>query len=304
MKRISLAALLLAPTLAAAAKYDPGSDRAALRSAATSCHTSMVDATGLPLEMDKVPAITKGVDESLRLAKVAADTAAALDAAAIKRCAEMAAGAATLDRRIKDAEGPVAAARKRANAFAAELAEDKKKIKELPEPEREKYPPRVAKADAALASAEEALRPAEDAVAALGQRALEMKDALRRSRAPLAEISAASTATVVNADNLPAPAAEFKNRLADLGKEPREQSRARAQQKIAPARDASLLIFQAADRACNRADDLRRASSAYDDAASAFEKALPVATPTPASPFLDAAQKALTQLSELLKTSK
>jgi len=297
--------MILLPVLlalnAAAAKYDPSADRAALRSAATSCHATMVDATGLPLETDKVPAIMKGVDESLRLARTAAGAAAALDAAAVKRVAEMAAGEAALERRIKDAAGPVAAARKRTDAYAAELAKDKQKIETLPDSEREKYPPRVAKGDAALASAEGALRPAEDAVAVMGQRALEMKAAVRQSRKPLAEVSAASSSTVTLAGELPAPASEFKNRLAELGQEPREVSRTRAQQKIEPARGASLLVFQAADRACNRADDVRRASSAYDDAASAFEEALPKATPAPAAPFLDAAQKALEQLRELLK---
>lgn len=128
-----------------------------------------------------------------------------------------------------------------------------------------------------------------------------MKAALRQSRRPLAEVIAASSATVTLAGELPAPASEFKSLLAELGKEPREVSRARVQQKIEPARGASLLLFQTADRACNRADDLRRASSAYDAAANVFEKALPAATPAPAAPFLDAAQKALAQLRELLK---
>lgn len=80
-----LAAVLLVPVSAFAARYDPAAGRAALRAAATACHATMVDATGLPLEPEKVAAITKGVDESLRLAKVAADAVAALDAAAVRR---------------------------------------------------------------------------------------------------------------------------------------------------------------------------------------------------------------------------
>lgn len=301
--RLAPLALLLVPALALAARYDPGADRAALRQAATVCHATIVDATGLPLETEKVPTIIKGLDEGLRLAASAAEYAAALDTAARARSTEMATGTDSLERRIKDPAEAVAKERKRTDRDAAELAEFKKKIDKLSDEDQKKYLPRVAKAERALAAAEEALHPAEGAVAAMKQRSLETRAAVRLGQKSLAEVSAADTDTVRFAAKLPEPVAQFKERLATLDVIPRETSRTRAQQKIGPTRDASLVLFQAADRACNRADDFRHASTSYDDAANAFETALPAADPSVTKPFLVDAEKMLDLIRELLKKS-
>lgn len=300
---VATAALFLLAAPLHAARYDPAADRAALRQAATSCHATIVDASGLALETEKVPAIVKGLDEGLRLAQAAAAAARALDAAAHARAKEMTAGTDSLDARLNKLTDPLATERRRADKGAAELSEFKNRIEKLPEEERKKFAPRVAKAAAALTSGSEALRPAEAALRGMSQRALEMKAALRQLDKPLDEVSAASSATIAGADGLTGPAAQVKERLAALNEPPLEASRARAQEKIGLLRGASLLLFQAADRACNRADDIRRVSAAYDDAAIAFEKAEPVASPAEAMPLLDAAEKALTQIRELLKHS-
>lgn len=292
---------LLLALNASAATYDPSADRAALRQAATGCHAAIVDATGLPLEPEKVPSIVKGLDEGLRLGRAAADTAGGLDAAARTRAKDMKAATDSLDRRLKESSAPVAAERRRIDAGIAGLKEFKTKIEKLPDEDQKKFAPRVAKADASLKSAAEALGPAEAAVLVMGQRVLEMKAALRQGGKALEEVSSASTGTVLAAGELADPVAELKRRLSDVGKPPVETSRARVQEVIEPARGASLRLFQAADRACNRADDFRRASSAHADASEAFEKSLSSANPAPAKPFLEEADKMLTLIRELLE---
>lgn len=300
MRRPLVLAVLLAPSLAAA-RYDPSPDRAVLRQTATACHATIVDATGLPLEKEKVPDIVKGLDEGLRLSRVASDTAASLDAAARARAKEMSAATDKLDRRLKDFSEPVAAQRKRREDDASELSDDKRKIEKLPEEEREKYKPRVAKAEESLKAADEALGRPEVAVLTLGQRALEMKGARKQGLKALEEVSAASTDTINAAAVLPAPVAAVKEKLAVVGQPPVEEARTRAREKIEVARGASLAMFQAADRACNRADDLHRWSSAFDDASEAFEKTWPATNPSSAKGLLDEAETTLTAIRELLK---
>ena len=300
MTRILLLAVLLAPSLAAA-RYDPSTDRATLRQTATACHATIVDATGLPLEKEKVPDIIKGLDEGLRLSRLASDTASSLDAAAKARAKEMSAVTDGLDRRLKGLTEPVAAQRKRYEDDASELSDYKQKIEKLPEEDREKYKPRVAKAEESLKAANEALGRPEGASLTLGQRALEMKRARKQGLKALDEVSAASTDTVNAAGGLPAPAAAVKEKLAVLDQPPVETARARAREKIELARAASLALFQAADRACNRADDLRRWSSDFADASEAFEATWPATNPSSAKGFLDEAETTLTLIRELLK---
>jgi hypothetical protein len=71
MMRFLTAAILLAPALALAARYDPGADRVALRQAATLCYSTVVDASGLALEPEKAKAISAGLDERLRWRRLA-----------------------------------------------------------------------------------------------------------------------------------------------------------------------------------------------------------------------------------------
>ena len=304
MTRAVLAAVLLAPAPALAARYDPDADRAALRQAATASRAAIVAATGLALEPEKASAIAAGIDEGLRQARLAAAAARSLDAAARQREAAMAADVkdAALDSKVKEAAAPVAAERLRWERASAEGADLRKKVEALPEDERKKLLPLVAKAERALDSAAGALRPLEEALKAAGERGLEMKAVRAKAAAPLVEVSSGAAGAIFRAEQLGAPAAEAKARLASLGEEPRAVSRSRAWEKLEPLRDAARLLFEAADRACNRADDFRRRSASFDAASEAFGKALSSAKAGPgaAKAALDEAQQELAKVRERL----
>jgi hypothetical protein len=304
---LMLAAVLLAPAPALAARYDPDADRAALRQAATLAHSTVVDATGRALEPEQVPTITAGLDEGLRQARLASDTARLLDAAAAKRAAEMEAGVKTSsDPKIKELTEPIEAERHRWERLSNEHEELKKKVDVLPDEEKKKLLPLLAKAANALGSAADALRPFESSIKLMSEQALEMKEARQDSLGPLVEISSAASGVIAHAEDLPAPMAEAKARLGALGLEPRNVARSRAWEKLELLRGITSTLFQAADQACNRADGFRRRSAAYERAYGAFEKARQAASsgPAGAKPLLDEAHKALAQVRERLEKPK
>lgn len=290
-----LAALLLFAAPALAARYDPSFDRAALRQAATLANSAVVDASGLSLEPEKVPAITAGLEEGLRQARLAADAARSLDAAARQRGAalESASKDPVLARRVKEAADPVAAERARLAPLSSEQADLTRKVDAAPEETQKKLRPLLAKADAGLRSASDALRPLEAALKAMEEQALAMKEIQRDSRGPLLEISSAAAGTILRAEDLPTALAEAKSRLALLGAEPRAAARGRAWEKLDILRGITRALFQDADRACNRAEELRGIASDHDRAAEGFEKARGTAAAGPAgvASFLDEAQK-------------
>lgn len=289
---------LLLPAAPAFARYDPDADRFALRRAATACTTTVVDATGLALLPEKVPAIMAGLGEGARQASLASSAARSLDDGAQRRAKEMEAGAGAAERKAKDLAEPVAAERLRADKLSAELDGLERRIDALPVEERDKLKPLAARAAAALGSAGDALRPAEEAAKALAGLALDMKAVRREGLRPLGELAAGAAATIERAGESPRATAEAEATLASLGDAP---ARARAWEKLEVVRGVSRLLFEAADRACNRADDFRRVSAAYDDAANAFERARPSASPADARARFDEAQKMLAQIRERLK---
>jgi hypothetical protein len=305
--RVMLAAVLLAPSPALAARYDPDAARAALRQAATLSHSTVVDASGRALEPEQAPAITAGLDEGLRLAQLASVTARSLDAAAQKRAAEMDAGVkASSELKIKELSDPIAAERLRWERLSNEHEELKQKVDALPDEEKKKLLPLLAKAANALGSAADALRPLESSIKIMSEQALEMKEAHQDSLGPLVEISSAVSGVIAHAEDLPAPLAEAKTRLGALGQEPRNVARSRAWEKLELLRGITSSLFQAADRACNRADDLRRRSASYERASGAFEKARQAASSGPAGTkaLLDEARKTLAQVRERLEKPK
>ncbi len=298
------AVLLLAPSLARASRYDPDADRSALRQAAAASHAAVIDATGLPLLPEKVPAIAAGLDEGLRQAGVASEAARSLSAGAQKRAAETAAGVkAGSERRLKDLSDPVAAERVRWDRLSSEQRDLKTKVDELSGDEKKKLLALLAKASDALRDAADGLRPLEEAVRIMGEQALEMKAAHQGGLGPLVEASSAAAAAIGHAESLPAPLAEAKARLAALGSEPREVARKRAWEALEPLRNDARLLYEAADRACNRADDFRRYSVAYGRAFDAFERARAAAGagPVEAGSRLDEAEKLLERVRERLK---
>lgn len=299
---IALAAL--AASSASAARYDPDADRFALRQSATLCYSTTVDATGLPLAPEKVPAITAGLDEGLRLSRLASDAARSLDAGAKRRGGELDAGVkASSEAKIKELSDPIAAERVRWRKLSADREDLKKKVDALSEEERKPLQPLLEKAADALQSTSEALKPLEDSVKIMGEQALALKAIRQEALGPLDEVAGNAAAVSLRADELPAPLAEAKARLGALGQEPRDAARSRAWEKLELLRGVTRLLFEAADRACNRADDLRRVSAPYQEAADAFDAARRTAGagPAAAKPLLDEAQKTLARVRERLK---
>lgn len=299
-----LCASLLASAPARAARYDPDFDRAALRQAATVAHSTVVEATGRALEPDQAAAIAAGLDEGLRLARLASAAAASLDGAARRRDLEMEA-AVKASSGAKDQAEAVSAESARARALGAEQSELREQVRTLPDDERKKkLAALLDKASDGLAAASDALRPLEAAHAAMGERALEMKEARSAARGPLVEISSAAAGVITRAEELPPGMAEAKSRLAALGAEPRDAARARAWEKLEPLRDVSRLLFQAADAAGNRADDFRRRSASFDKEHEAFARARAAASAGPgaAKALLDEARRTLTAVRERLKS--
>lgn len=299
------AAILLAPACARAARYDPDFDRAALRQAATLSHSTTVDASGLALEPEKATAIAAGLDEGLRQAGLAAGAARSLDAAARRRGTEIESAAkdSALDRRLKELREPAAAELERKRRLASALNELKERVGKLPEEERKKIEPLLDKAEAALRSADAAAAPLEGALDVMAQRGRELRSLRRDSLLPLVEISSAAANVIRSAEELPAAVAQAKALLDALGQEPRAAARTRAWERLDLLRGATRLLFQDADRACNRAYDLRRLSSDFEDASEAFEAARKAAAPVPdaVKAFLNQAEKALREARDRLK---
>lgn len=301
----SLVIIFLAPHIASASRYDPDSDRAALRQAASLSHSTIVDATGLALVPEKVPAITAGLDEGLRQAQLAADSARSLDAAAQKRGAEMTAGAdpSTLDRKLKELLEPLAAERLRWERLNAEQEDLKDKVDRLPDEEKKKLLPLLSKASRALSAAADALRPLEESAKIAAEQTLEMKAARQESLGPLIEISSTTSGVIRQADDMPETLSEAKSRLGVLGQEPRNVARSRAWEKLALLRDITRQLFEAADRACNRADSFRRRSADFEKSSAEFEARLAAGSGLAgAKSLLDEAHKALTSVRERLKS--
>jgi len=263
--------LLLAPSLASAARYDPDADRAALRQSATLCYSTIVDASGLALEPEKARTIAAGLDEGLRLAGAAAVAARSLGAAAKRRGEEIETSAKTIERALKETSDPIAAERLRARRLASVQAELKRKLEDLPKPDQKEARPLFEKASGALQAADDALRPLEDHVKLMGEEAVELASSRSASKWLLVEISSVADAAIIRAEELPAPVSEAKERLGALGQEPRAAARTRAWEKLDLLRGISSRLLDAGDRACNRADEFRRLSAGFEKSFGVFE---------------------------------
>lgn len=303
MMRAIFTVIVLAPSLALAARYDPGAGRAALRRDASQAHAAIVNATGLALEAGKAPAISAGLDEGLRLARLASATAAALEAAARSRAEEMETGMKESARAAKELAEPLAEQRRRWKRLSGEHAELAKKADKLPDADKKEAQALLDKAAGALSSAENALRPLEESVRDISEQARAMKSARNDSLAPLMEISSAAAGVNRHAEELPEPSAAVKALLGALGPEPDNAAKALIWEKFKLLRDAARLLFEAADRVCNRADDFRRVSAAYERPYDAFEDARREAGSGTAGAraHLDRAHKALTAADERIK---
>jgi hypothetical protein len=294
---------LLAPALAAA-RYDPTADRFALRTAATACNTTVIDSTGRPLLPENVPAIVAGIDEGLRQGTLASGAAESLAGAARARSEEMDTAVHALEATIKERAAPVVEARDKAKALDSALSGLKRELEKRTAEERERLRSLVSKAEGLIVSASEALRPAEGAIETMAERSSDMKGESHAGRKSLVEVSFAAAGTVARAGDLPFAAGQLKERLDAVIKEPGAASQTRTVEKIEILRGLTRLLFESADRACNRADDLRRHSTAFNRALEDFERAKSAATTAPAKTLLDEARRLLATLRERLSHHK
>jgi hypothetical protein len=278
MKKLSLALLVLSAP--AFAKYDPDSDRAALRQAASSSYDAAGRAAAVPLVPERAAEIRADLDESLAQANLAANDAKNLETGASNRADEMSGelkgrGAPAPSSAAKDLAGAAASARTRWMALSKDRDGLKARVDVLPDANKDKAELKtlLERSSASLAAADEALTHAESAATAMAAGVAAMALAQKRAKASAAELAAADAEVIRRTDLLSPPVADAKAATALLGQEPQGENRTRAGQKISIPRDVTGLLYSAADRACNRADDYRSRSDAFGRAQAAFTSA-------------------------------
>jgi hypothetical protein len=294
------AALLVALPALAHAKYDPGEDRAALRSHATAAYEAAANAAGRPLEAAKAAAIKSDLDEAAGQSRLAAEAAKSMETAAGLRADEM---DNVVNGRLGSA--PEAAAKQATDAAAAgqsrwkTLSKDrddlKGKVDALPDEKKAKFKDGMDKATAALDGADAALLPAQAGAATMTAGAAQMAALRSRALGPAGERKAADDEVVAAYNNLPPPVAEAKAAVDLLGTEPQAENRTRAGQKLGVSRDVTQRLLAAADRACNRSDDFYGLSKGFDLSRGSYEDGRQAADgkPAAAKALLDQAEAAL-----------
>lgn len=276
MRTLAAVLLALAPVRAAAARYDPDQDRAALRRAATASYEAAVRAAGLPLEPARTADIKASLDESVSQASVSSGAARSLEAGAAGRGAEMDSalkGPPAPDAAAKDASAAAATARARWKTLSSDHDALQKRVDALPDKEKAELANPMRRATSLLSDADRQLSLAETAAASAADAASAMALARGKSRGPDGERAAADAEVARLAGELPPPVAEAKDAVDRIGQEPQNVNRTRAGQKLAVPRDLARALFAAADRACNRADEFRAVSDAFDRASAAARSA-------------------------------
>ena len=300
MKLTQLGLLLLAAAPAFAGKYDPDQDRAALRQAASASYDAATRAAGVPLVPERAAEIKADLDESLVQSGLASNAAKNLETAAGKRAGEMAGelkghGAPAPSSDAKDLNDAAATQRARWKSLSKDHDDLSAKVSALPDTNKDKPELKTLLAHSAdsLTAADAALGKAEAAATAANAAVEQMELAEKRARNSAAELTPQDADVVRLADALPPPVSEAKDATGLLGQEPQGPNRTRAGQKISVPHDLTSQLYSAADRACNRADDYRSRSAAFDRALAAFASAKSSAAPAlaAAKPALDDADK-------------
>lgn len=300
---MKIAALfLIAPTLALAAKYDPDHDRAVLRQNATDAYQSAARAAGLPLAPESIPGIKSSLDDALASARLASEAAKTLETGASRRAGE-------IDAALKALPAPAPEPpRARWKTLTDDRAGLQKRVNALPgsDPDKAELNDALDRAGASLSAADSAITKAEAAAKAAADAASAMKDAARRALGPGGERAEADGEVVRLTEALPPPVAEAKAAADLLGQEPQSVNRTRAGDKLTVPRELTRRLLSAADRACNRADDYRILSAAFDRAqADGTEaRAAGAAAAAGAKEALDEAQRLQDRVRERLDRPK
>jgi len=299
MNKLLLVMLLTASS--AFAKYDPSSDRYALRQAAISSNDAATRAAAVPLVPERAAEINADLDQSVVQADLAANAAKSLETGAAQRASEMAGklkgnGEPAPAAAASDLASAAAAQRDRWKTLSKDHDDLKARADALPDSSAEKARDRAQLNDAAtgLAAADAALTRAASGAATMAQGVADMELAQKRAQASASELTAADAEVARQDAALPAPVGDAKAATALLGQEPQGPNRTRAGQKISVPRDITGALFTAADRASNRADDYRSRSDAFARAQAAFDAAKGDAAGTP-----DAAKRSLDDASAL-----
>lgn len=295
MNKLLLALALFSMAATALGKYDPSSDRLALRQAAISSNDNATRAAAVPLVPERAAEINSDLDQSVVQADLAANAAKSLETGAAQRAGEMADelkghGEPAPASAAKDLAAAAAAQRDRWSKLSKDHDDLKARVDALPDSNTDKGRDRSQLNDAAtaLSAADAALTRAQTAAATMAQGVADMELAQKRAQASAAELSEADGEVVRLDASLPPPVAEAKAATGLLGQEPQGPNRTRAGQKISVPRDITGQLFTAADRASNRADDHRSRSDAFARAQAAFDADKNDAAGTP-----DAAKKSL-----------
>lgn len=302
----SLLLLLLAAPASAAtwSRYDPDADRFAFKGAGNACYTAANAAYMLPLSADKAADIRADLDEAVRQAAVAADAARRLDGGAQGRVADMK-GA------LKDAAGDVPAApgdaRARWKTLSGERADLSRRVDAMPDKNPDGSPsdkPRLqdelSRAESALKSADGDLTAVEGAAKDGAAAAAAMKASLAKAVGdfPYGELLAADSEGLDAAGRLPGTADEAKALVGQIDVEPKNQGRQRASDKLDQAREQARRLFNAGDRASNRADFFSGRCAEFDRAYVALKAAVKTAGDRPyaVKSALDGAERLLTDV--------
>lgn len=313
MNKLSLSLTFLILAVPAFSKYDPDSDRAALRQAAIAANDAASRAAAVPLLPERAGDIKSYLDQSVVQADLASNAAKSLETGAATRSGEMSGelnghGEPAPASAAKDLAAASAAQRERWKTLSADHDELQDRVNGLPDsnPDKARSHARLNDASASLATADAALSRAQASATAMTQAVAGMELAQRRSGDSAAELSAADVEVSRLAAALPPPVDEAKAATALLGQEPQGPNRTRAGQKISVPHDITGQLFTAADRAGNRADDYRSRSAAFEQAQAAFDSAKNDAAGTPdaAKAALDAASAIQDQIRARLDRPK
>lgn len=311
MKNLSLALLVLA--IPAFAKYDPDSDRTALRGAAIAANDAASRAAAVPLVPERAEDIKSYLNESVVQAGRAANAAKNLETGAAQRAGEMAGelkghGEPAPSSAAKDLAAAAAVQRARWKASSKDQDDLEDRVSALSDSSKDKAALHgmLDRSAASLKAADAALSRAEAGSTAMTSAVGDMELAQKRAGASSAELASADAEVARLAAALLPLVDEAKAATALLGREPQGPNRTRAGQKISVPRDITGRLYTAADRAGNRADDYGSRSAAFERAQAAFDAAKGDAagTPSAAKKALDDAGRTQDQVRDRLDRPK
>jgi hypothetical protein len=273
--------LLIAPSLALAAKYDPAEERAALRQHANAAYVAADTAAGTPLEPAKAASIKGSLDQAVAEANLAESSAKSLETAGYLRAGEMENALKGKDDTAKNLADGSLTARNRWKKLTSDQNELKTKVDALPDEkpagkpneDKSRLKSTLDQAATFLSSADGDITPAENGASVMTSSVDSMKSIKHRSQSPADERKSADDEAVSAADSLPPPVSEAKAAVDLLGQEPQNENRTRAGAKLGVPRDITRRMLSAADRACNRDGDFVSLSSAFDRVLGAYQDA-------------------------------